>query len=58
MKIRFRIRPFARDIRDTELRARGAAIAQQQADLAVEQVWQRRVRQNEHRRGIRLEQAR
>lgn len=44
--MKIRILPFTRDIRTSEQRARGAAVAQERADLALEAEWRRRVRAN------------
>jgi hypothetical protein len=41
-----RLLPFTRDIRTADQRARGAAIEQERADLALEAEWRRRVRAN------------
>jgi hypothetical protein len=48
-----RIRPFARDLRCPSLRAAGAALAQEQADLALEREWRRRVAENIRKRAAR-----
>lgn len=44
--MKIRIRPFTRDIRTAEQRARGAAVEQDRADIALEAEWRRRVRAN------------
>jgi hypothetical protein len=43
---RFAILPVCRDLRDSELRARGAAIEQERSDIALEAIWRARVRAN------------
>lgn len=44
--MKFRLLPFTRDLRTADQRARGAAIEQERADLAMESEWRRRVREN------------
>lgn len=44
--MKFRLLPFTRDLRTSDQQARGAAIEQERADLALEAEWRRRVRAN------------
>lgn len=48
-----RIRPIARDLRCPSLRAAGAALAQEQADLLVLREFNRRVAENVRKRAAR-----